>query len=173
VIVPLAALLLTAAAWDIRARRIPNALTLAAVLAGLAGNGWRGGWPGLAWSGEGLALAAPLLLPYAVRALGAGDVKLLGAVGALMGPVFLLWTLLGTALAGGLLALAWAASRRALGGTVRNALIVPYLLRAGAGLGAWAPESKAGRMPLAPAVLLGAAFAAARLHLELHLRLLP
>jgi len=173
VIVLLAALLLTAAAWDIRARRIPNALTLAAVLAGLAGNGWWGGWPGLAWSGEGLALAAPLLLPYAVRALGAGDVKLLGAVGALMGPVFLLWTLLGTALAGGLLALAWAVSRRALGETVGNALLGLHLLRAGAGLGALERGSKAGRMPLAPAVLLGAAFAAARLHLELHLRLLP
>ncbi len=110
----LALLLVLAAACDIRSHRIPNWLTLAGLAVGLAWHGWQGGGPGWLMSLEGIGVAGLALLPYAVRGLGAGDVKLLGAVGALLGPVFLLWTLLGTILAGGLLALGWAAMRGTL-----------------------------------------------------------
>ena len=160
----LAILLLLAAACDIRTHRIPNALALAGLVVGLAGHGWRGGAPGLLLSLEGIAVAGLALLPYAARGLGAGDVKLLGAVGALMGPVFLLWTLLGTALAGGLLALCWAARRGVLRETLDNALLGLHLLGARAGVSALASASQAGKMPLAPAIALGAAFAFIRLH---------
>ena len=97
-------LLVLAAAADIRTHRIPNWLTLAGLAVGLVGNGWLGGGGGLRESLAGIGVASLALALYAVRALGAGDVKLLGAVGALMGPGFLLWTLPGTILAGGLLA---------------------------------------------------------------------
>ncbi len=160
----LAILLALASVCDIRTHRIPNPLVLAGLVLGLAGHGWRGGGPGLLLSLEGIAVAGLALLPYALGGLGAGDVKLLGAVGALMGPVFLLWTLLGTMLAGGLLALAWAARRGVLRETAVNALLGLHLLRARAGVSALASASQAGKMPLAPAVALGAVFAVFRLH---------
>lgn len=136
-------LLLAASACDLQTRRIPNGLTAAGALAGLAGHSYLGGLPGLVWSLEGIAAALPLLLLYAVRAFGAGDVKLLLAVGALMGPSFLFWTLLGAIFAAGLLALVSVIRRRRF--------VLP-------------PLSKASRMPFAPAVALGAAFAFAHLH---------
>jgi len=160
-------LLALASACDIRSHRIPNALSFAGLGLGLAWHGWQGGGSGLLLSLEGVAVACLALLPYALGGLGAGDVKLLGAVGALMGPVFLLWTLPGAVLAGGLLALAWAARRGALRETARNVLFGLHLLGARAGLGALASASQAGKMPLAPAIALGALFAC------LHLRALP
>lgn len=160
----LAILLALATVCDIRTHRIPNPLALAGLVLGLVGHGWRGGAPGLLLSLEGLAVAGLALLPYALGGLGAGDVKLLGAVGALMGPQFLLWTLLGTVLAGGLLGLVWAARRGVLRKTVNNALLGLHLLHARAGISALASTSQAGKMPLAPAIALGAAFAFVRLH---------
>lgn len=127
----LVVVLAIAAVSDIRAHRIPNWLTLTGTILGLIGHAWLGGWPGLIGSLEGIGIAGLLLLPYAVRGLGAGDVKLLAAVGALMGPAFLLWTLLGTILAGGLLALAGAVQQGRMRGV---------------------------KMPLAPAIALGALF---------------
>lgn len=165
--IALAILLTLAAVCDIRSQRIPNLLVLTGLGLGLAWHIWRGGGPGLLWSLEGLAVACCLLLPYALGGLGAGDVKLLGAVGALMGPTFLCWTLLGTIFAGGLLALIWAVTRGVLRETVQNTLLGLHLLGAGTGVSSLAFFSKAGRMPLAPAIALGAAFAFFRLHLRL------
>ena len=163
--IPALAILLTlAAVCDIRSHRIPNLLVLTGLVLGPAWHGWRGGWPGLLLSLEGVAVAALALLPYALGGLGAGDVKLLGAVGALMGPLFLLWTLPGTVLAGALLALAWTARRGVLRETVHNTLLGLHLLGAGAGVGALASASRAGKMPLAPAIALGAVFAFFWLH---------
>ena len=165
----LAILLTLAAVCDIRSHRIPNPLVLAGLVLGLAWHGWRGGWPGLLLSLEGVAVAALALLPYALGGLGAGDVKLLGAVGALLGPLFLLWTLPGTVLAGALLALAWAARRGVLRETIHNTLFGLHLLGTGASLDALASASSLGKMPFAPAIALGAVFA----FLYLHGRLLP
>jgi len=130
-------MLLWASVCDLRTRRIPNGLTLTAVVLGLLWHGLSGGERGLSaiWL-AGLGVAALTLPLWLARALGAGDVKLLGAVGALMGPGFLLWTLLGTIFAGGLMALP---------------------------LWVIAPRQKR-RMPLAPAIALGASFALLRLH---------
>ena len=142
--IALALLLLAASACDLKTRRIPNGLAAAGLLAGLAGHAYLGGLPGVLWSLAGIAAALPLLLLYAARAFGAGDVKLLLAVGALMGPSFLLWTLFGAVCTAGLLALASVVRR--------GRFTLP-------------PPSKARRMPFAPAVALGAAFAFVHLHL--------
>ena len=165
----LAILLTLAAVCDIRSHRVPNPLVLVGLFLGLFWHGWRGGWPGLLLSLEGVAVAALALLPYVLGGLGAGDVKLLGAVGALMGPLFLLWTLPGMVLAGALIVLAWAARRGVLRETVHNTLLGLHLLGAGAGLGTLASASRLGKMPFAPAIALGAAFA----FFHLHGRLLP
>jgi prepilin peptidase CpaA len=83
----LLALVLGAAVYDVRYRRIPNWLSVSGVLIGLALNTFLyQGWPGLRLSLLGLAVAFGVyFLLYALRAMGAGDVKLMAAVGALVG----------------------------------------------------------------------------------------
>jgi len=169
-ILPLGVLSMTlacAVVCDLRAHKIPNRLTLSVLALGLALNTSLEGGHGLLRSLEGIAVAGLSLLLYALRALGAGDVKLLGAVGALMGPTFMAWTLLGTALAGGALALAWAARRGVLAASTQNAVLgarVLQITRSAESLAATVQASKAGRMPYAPAIAIGAAFAACCLH---------
>lgn len=166
----LAGVLLLAVLFDLSTRRIPNGLTLAAMLAGVAWHGVTGGGWGLVLSLEGLSVAALGLTLWLARALGAGDVKLLGAVGALMGPIFLLWTLPGMIFAGALLALATALMRGVLRKTVANVLLALPVMQAsgiGAGMSGLESVSRAGRMPMAPAIALGAVFAFYRLHLRL------
>ena len=76
--------------------------------------------------GVGGALAGCLLaggiflLFYAVRAMGAGDVKLVAAIGSLLGPGDAVVMLLATALCGGVLAIAYAVYRRRIRATLRN-----------------------------------------------------
>lgn len=93
-----------AACADLRWRRIPNWLTLGTAILGLGLNVALGGLPaGLAALG-GLALGLALLLPfYVLRAVGAGDVKLLAALGALLGPQALISVALYGAVVGGLM----------------------------------------------------------------------
>jgi len=72
--------------YDVRYRRIPNVLVLSALLTGISVNTAFGGWQGMLSSLEGFALAFfPMLLMHIFGAMGAGDVKLFGAVGAVLG----------------------------------------------------------------------------------------
>lgn len=75
------------AAWtDVRRMIIPNRLTYAFALGGLAYQTVAGGWPGLAAGCAGLlAGAIPLLALYAFKGVGAGDVKWFAAFGAWAG----------------------------------------------------------------------------------------
>jgi prepilin peptidase CpaA len=94
---------LPAAIWDVRTNRLPNWLTVPAAALGIAFHTIAGAWEGpsiLAGGWEGmqhalLGFAAgffPLLLLWMVGAAGAGDVKLLGAVGTWLGPRLTLYT---------------------------------------------------------------------------------
>jgi len=72
--------------YDVRYRRIPNLLVLATLVAGISINIAFSGVPGMVSSLEGFALAFfPMLLMHIFGAMGAGDVKLFGAVGAVLG----------------------------------------------------------------------------------------
>jgi prepilin peptidase CpaA len=72
--------------YDVRYRRIPNVLVLATLIAGISINTFFSGFQGTLSSVEGFALAFfPMLLMHIFGALGAGDVKLFGAVGAVIG----------------------------------------------------------------------------------------
>ncbi|MBV9848900.1 MAG: prepilin peptidase [Armatimonadetes bacterium] len=159
--------LAAACAADVRRRTVPNALTFPALLLGLTLAGRQGGAPELWRALAGVGVASLALLPYAGRMLGAGDVKLLWAVGALTGPPFTLWALLCSALAGGVLALAWAARRGVLAHALRSAalggqaMLAARSARAPEGLAA---DSRAGRMPYAPAIALGVVAAAGLRH---------
>jgi prepilin peptidase CpaA len=101
----LASLNLPIAFYDIRYRRIPNILVIGVLFSGIGAHVMIGGSAGLWDSLSGCLLAFILML--AVRfltGLGAGDVKLFGAIGALLGsrhvvPAFLLVVLLGGAMA--------------------------------------------------------------------------
>src|SRR5205814_10418765 len=74
-------------ASDLRTRRIPNAITGPAMLAGAAFNVLYGGRAGLLASLGGLALGAAILLPpFAAGGIGGGARKLVGAVGPPLGP---------------------------------------------------------------------------------------
>ncbi|WP_291315217.1 prepilin peptidase [Desulfuromonas sp.] len=86
--------------------KIPNLLNLALVLAGVGFNVWATGLPGLLFSLGGLALGLGLLLPfYLMGGMGAGDVKALAALGALIGPSDIFQVFLLMAMFGGLMAI--------------------------------------------------------------------
>jgi len=108
---------LAAAAIDFRTRRVPNGLTGAAAAFGFAlaltGVGRIGVIAAVAGGVIGLALMLP---GYLFGATGGGDVKLLAALGTLLGPERILFAYFGMAIGGGVIALAIAAYR----GRLRN-----------------------------------------------------
>ena len=100
-------LLTLACIWDLRTRRIPNVLTFSSAACALLFHLVTGGWPAAAWSLGGYVLGAVLFFPmFALRGMGAGDVKLLAAVGAWVGPGQVAVAALATSIAGGVLGLA-------------------------------------------------------------------
>lgn len=108
----LAVLLVTAASVDVREHRIPNALifpgAVAALLfAHLPGGSLSGSLAGVA---VGLAMGLPL---YWLRAMGAGDVKLMGMTGAFLGGVDMFGAALVIFVVGGVMGLVAVARRRA------------------------------------------------------------
>lgn len=103
----LLAILTIAGITDFRSRRIPNWLTLPAIMGGLAYHTAFNGISGFIFSFAGVLLGfALLILFYLAGGMGAGDVKLLSAVGGLLGPKGVLFVFLYTAIAGGVIALA-------------------------------------------------------------------
>ena len=97
---------LTACVTDLRSRRIPNALTFGAAGAALVYSGVTGGWAGLGSAALGWLIGAlAFIVPFALGGLGGGDVKLLAAIGAWLGPAGAFWVALYTGVAGGVMAL--------------------------------------------------------------------
>ena len=114
-----------AAVVDWRSRRIPNWLTVPGLFIGIVTHTVISGWPGTKMSLEGAGLALGLLLPIVLlRALGAGDWKLMGAVGAFLGPVLLLFVLLGSIFVAGLMAMVQAIKTRRVKETLVNMAVL-------------------------------------------------
>ena len=144
----------TSTAIDLRTRRIPNVLTGATALAGLAiaafGLGPITLWQALA----GLAVGFIVMLPgHVVGATGAGDVKLFAALGTLLGAGGTLLAFFYTALAGGALALAVALHRRMLRDTVARAAT---LVSTGGSNAGEIETIRVNRFAYAPAIAIGA-----------------
>jgi prepilin peptidase CpaA len=122
---PLTATVLTASAWAVRedllSHRIPNALTGPLLALGIVFQCASNGWTGLGDALAGAALGLAMLMPfYVLRAMGAGDVKLLAALGAWLGPHWTLIAGVNTLIAGGVLAIGYVlvgAARAALAQT--------------------------------------------------------
>jgi prepilin peptidase CpaA len=119
------ALTLSAALLDWRSRRIPNWLTVPGLFLGVAVHAALSGWHGALFAIEGAGLALLLLLtPVLMRLLGAGDWKLMGAVGALMGPVLVLVILFGSILVSGLMAIVQMTRSHRVVETLRNMVVL-------------------------------------------------
>ncbi len=101
----LTTILLLASGWDLRFHKIPNWLVFPAMIAALSYHTAMNGLEGLFLSFQGMGLGMALLFPFfLLGGMGAGDVKLLGAVGAILGPQGVFLAFLFTALAGGVYA---------------------------------------------------------------------
>jgi prepilin peptidase CpaA len=123
IVLGLAVALALIAGWtDWRSRRIPNWLTVPGLLIGVAVNVLTSGWRlGLHTSLLGAGLGLLVLLPFVfLRALGAGDWKLAGALGAFVGPGILADLLMGSVFVAGLMALGLVIYKRRFKETMRN-----------------------------------------------------
>ena len=162
------------AAWiDGRTRRIPNWLTVSGFAVGVALHlclaGWRGGLFALEGSVLGLLVLLPLVL---LRALGAGDWKLMGALGAFVGPVMLWFVLLASVLVAGVMAVVQMVMAGRVRETLRNVGLLimgffAYGFRAHPEISIDNPDAL--KLPFGVAVAIGTliCFVAANWHLAL------
>jgi prepilin peptidase CpaA len=118
-IVAVTAGVLIAAVTDVWKFKVYNVLTFPLLVSGMLFHAWTAGWPGLGFSMSGAACGLGILLTfYVLGGLGAGDVKLLGGIGAWLGVHLTLQVLLIAGLAVGIYSLVLLALR----GGVKNAL---------------------------------------------------
>lgn len=105
-IIALIFLLTFAIAGDVRRYKISNICTATGLAAGLAINGIMEGFPGLMESMLAAFIPfAALIILFALRIIGAGDIKLLCAAGAIMGVRFILNVIPFSFLSGGIIAI--------------------------------------------------------------------
>jgi prepilin peptidase CpaA len=147
--------------FDLRRRRIPNWLTLTGVLAGIALNSFLYERAGLVMSLKGMGLALALYFPlYVLRAMGAGDAKLMAAVGAIVGWTNWLGIMILTALIGGVLAIVLVVTKGRVKQTYQNLGLILIALRLRQAPYQVSPEldvrsGQALRLPHALSILLG------------------
>jgi prepilin peptidase CpaA len=121
----LLATIVLAAIFDLRYRRIPNWLNLSAITLGIGSNILLFHFHGFLLSVAGLGCSLLIYVPlFLVRGMGAGDVKLMAAVGSIAGPWNWLWIFLATALLGGAIALIYVVWRRRVHHTLLNLAFV-------------------------------------------------
>jgi prepilin peptidase CpaA len=114
-----------AVAFDVRTRRIPNWLTFGGAAAALAYSVTTSGLAGLGTAVAGWLVGAALFFPFfALGGMGAGDVKLLAALGAWLGPAETVWLATYAAAAGGAVAVVVAVAT----GYLRTALSNLFLM---------------------------------------------
>lgn len=115
------AVALVAVVFDVRSRRIPNWLTFGASAAALAYASFDAGLPGVGIAAAGWLAGAALFFPFfALGGMGAGDVKLLAALAAWLGPSESVWLAMFAAAAGGVLGVFVALARGYLRTAISN-----------------------------------------------------
>lgn len=164
-------LLLLASVWtDVKECRIPNQFVLSGLALGILFNtvlpeglgfasslpGGLGLWSALAGAAIGLAVMLPL---YLLRAMGAGDVKLMAMAGAFLGPEDVIGAVLCSFITGGVLSLGYAWKIGVLRHTLQNIKFIVYssavkIAGGNTPLLDDAPET-AGKFPYAVAIAVG------------------
>lgn len=123
-------IVIPAALFDFRERRVPNWIVLTGLALGIGLNWFLYETPGLWIALKGLGLAFLIYFPlYLLRGMGAGDVKLMGAVGSIVGAANWLGILVLTSLAGGVTALILVALRGRTRKTFENMWTILVSLR--------------------------------------------
>ncbi|HEY3457782.1 MAG TPA: prepilin peptidase [Bryobacteraceae bacterium] len=113
--------MISAGLYDLRTRKIPNWLNLSGVILGVGLNTLLLHGHGIVVALLGLGLSLLIYIPlYLIRGMGAGDVKLMAAVGSIAGPHNWLVIFVVTALLGGVVALALVFFKRRLYETLSN-----------------------------------------------------
>lgn len=153
----LVCLLGLALGYDIAKRRIPNWLTGAGLLAGLGFSVLSKNGLGPSSSLLGALAGFGALLPlYMLRAMGAGDVKLMAAAGAFLGPIPVFGAALLTFAAGGVFSLTAAIGYRSLGRVLNNLRLMGMVALIGRSSGiAIRDVQTTGRLPYALAIAVG------------------
>jgi prepilin peptidase CpaA len=161
VAVPVIVLVALATRADVQSRTIPNLLTGPALLLGILVHLGLGGMSGAGNAMLGAVVAGAILLPgWLMGFTGAGDVKLMAAVGAWLGHPEGFIAAVATLIAGGLIAVVVAARRGILKQALRNTMALGLALLTGKGRSPASRPTTAGvHFPFAPAVLAGALFA--------------
>ena len=114
-------ILLLATYTDLKKHLIPNILSLGGLLIGLSMHTYQTGLDGLLFSLQGIGVGFFLFIPfYMLKGMAAGDVKLMAAIGAFMGPYDTLIIVFSTLICGGLLALAYIALNKSGKYTLRR-----------------------------------------------------
>ncbi len=156
---PTVVVLAVATYTDLRSRRIPNWLVFPFLFAGIVVSGWMHGWHGLGQSFLGMGLGAVIYgFLFWMGGMGMGDVKLVAAIGAWVGPSQLLLAIVIAGMVGGIMAICWAAfggflgelftgaGDLVLGWRKRGQLPHPELVLS---------NPKTRKMPYAPAIAIG------------------
>jgi prepilin peptidase CpaA len=118
-------LVVVAGIYDLRFRKIPNWLNLSGVVLGLGVNTLLLAGHGFAMALLGLGCSLAVYVPlYLIRGMGAGDVKLMAAVGAMAGPRDWLIIFLVTALLGGVVSILFIAWKKRFHQTSLNLAVI-------------------------------------------------
>lgn len=156
-----AALVITAAVWDWQTRRIPNWLVSAALIVALPMQMFVHGASGgiQAWLLGCLAGGVMFLPGYLTRTVGAGDVKLMAAIGALCGAVLAMEIAVVASAIGGVWALVWLMRRKRVRAGLTNTMSMLVNVAGGARAGVQHGESlrvlSVGRLPFGVAIAIG------------------
>ena len=153
-------LVVTAALIDMKSRRIPNKLVFSGAIAAILYHSVSPYGIGFVSSMSGLGVGLLALLPlYVIRAMGAGDVKLMAMVGAFLGPASAIGAIVATLIAGGALAFVAAMRNRSVQRMVNNVRAMMTHALVGAATGTPMHDGinaiSAGKLPYGIAIAIG------------------
>ena len=116
-------LVILAMYFDLTSKKIPNKITFPVMILGFLINVLTNGFLGITFSVVGFIVGLLIyMIPFILGGMGAGDVKMLAAIGSLMGWEFVLYTAVFAGLIGGVLVLIYLVYKRQLLTTLRQLL---------------------------------------------------
>ena len=123
--VSLILLCMVTAVTDIRSRRIPNWAVVAGLTVGLLANCYLFGWAGMRSASLGFLCAIALYLPlYLLQGRGAGDLKLMAAIGAISGFPNWIFIFIITSILGGVIVIGYLLFKGGLWRALKNSVFI-------------------------------------------------